>query len=200
MIMKTDKDILNTILEVLNSAKDADTKAIQELLDCGVPANNALEAHPHVILEEGPNGEDAVGPLGLINGLVQALTGRKIAAVYDTGDDPENPVFTLSGFELRPLRVRDLPDPFDVTHPLASRVEVWDKATGELLQLVQAVSVKEGWVDQLKHEPAAGPEEDGIIHGAELGEGLWKAVFGENGEMEVERVFSDFELRLCTDD
>lgn len=59
---------IDEAVERLNSALEADPKAIAELIDHRVPCNDELRDHPHVQVMVEPN-KQAVGFLGVLNGI-----------------------------------------------------------------------------------------------------------------------------------
>ncbi len=78
--------VLATILRILNEANTADGVAITNLIQKRIPCNFALAEHVTIQVSPMPDGGDdavEVGTLGVINGLVEALTGRRVMAVYD---------------------------------------------------------------------------------------------------------------------
>ena len=95
-----DHDSIGEVLECLNSAFRADPVALACLLANRVPCNNALEHHPFVTVsgEHVPAGssEATLGVLGLINGVLMALFGKKIVVQY--GDSPDFPLQGFRGF------------------------------------------------------------------------------------------------------
>lgn len=93
-----DTTILDNIVEVLNSAVKCDPVAMGKLLENRVPCNEALANHSLVQSaecdfkfddEQGPQKKtlDSVGPLGIINAIVEKLTGQRVAAEYDEEDN-----------------------------------------------------------------------------------------------------------------
>jgi len=79
--------IADRIIEVLNSALEADPAAVYALVESRVPCNEALADHPTIqVLAEG--GTYGVGLLGILNGLAgtQVVKGRpgwgRISAVF----------------------------------------------------------------------------------------------------------------------
>lgn len=79
---------MDLILRVLNAALAADQLAITRLLDHHEPCNDALADHPTVQVRvpthhDGSPYPPEVGALGLINGIVEPLTGQRVSAVYD---------------------------------------------------------------------------------------------------------------------
>lgn len=79
-----EEQMMETILGTLNEALDLDRAAISALLLHRQPCNQALTDHPTI-----QTTEEDVGALGLINGIVERLTGKRIAMVVD--DDPQPP-------------------------------------------------------------------------------------------------------------
>ncbi len=77
--------VLDTFLRVLNEAVAADRRAIQDLIDTRTQCGQALADHPTIqVIDLGSHPlQYLVGTLGLINGLVEAATGERIAACYD---------------------------------------------------------------------------------------------------------------------
>ncbi len=86
-------DSFDIILKTLNEAVVADPIAIQELIDHRVPTNETLANHPTIQVRAELGGPTIleVGMLGVINGLVEAATGKRVAVIYDAADK-------LSGF------------------------------------------------------------------------------------------------------
>lgn len=78
--------ILQTIINVLNDAYQADPAAIHALMANRVRCNKALAHHPTVVVRVEHYGASSdsethfnVGALGLINGIAEALCGDKVA-------------------------------------------------------------------------------------------------------------------------
>ena len=61
----TPRERAQQIVDALNEANQLDPLAVAELMICRVSCNEALADHPTIQV-----GNDGVGPLGLINGLV----------------------------------------------------------------------------------------------------------------------------------
>lgn len=74
---------LQLILDLLNEAVSADPRAIGQLLNSRAPCNGALADHPTIQVSGDDNDSPVVGPIGLINGITERLTGKRVAAVYD---------------------------------------------------------------------------------------------------------------------
>lgn len=87
----TKKDDFARILEALNSAFQADPAAVHCLCANRVPCNQTLADHPTVQVGAIPVWSDAhqVGALGLLNGVIEALTGRRVATQWS--DDKPQP-------------------------------------------------------------------------------------------------------------
>lgn len=88
---------LDTILKVLNEAAAADSNAINKLINRRVECNAALAAHPTIQVQSMTFGGRAivtksdlerteVGALGLLNGIIEPLTGERVAAQWDDDD------------------------------------------------------------------------------------------------------------------
>ena len=81
MNKKTQFDI---VLDTLNEAFKADPLAMECLLKKYVPCRGKLADHPTIqVVFDAQSMCFKVGPLGLINGIVERLTGERVAAVYD---------------------------------------------------------------------------------------------------------------------
>jgi hypothetical protein len=77
-------------IDTLNGAYNDDRNAIHALMCNRVPCNHALADHPTVQVDElGVTGGYAVGALGLINGVVEAMTGQRIALLWSDATDAE---------------------------------------------------------------------------------------------------------------
>lgn len=76
--------IFDTFLRVLNEAYQADPQAIHALICGRVPCNTKLANHPTVQVSDNPVAGEGyvVGLLGIINGVCEPLTGRRIAAQF----------------------------------------------------------------------------------------------------------------------
>ncbi len=79
--------VLDTCIRVLNEALAADRTAITTLLAERTPCNRDLADHPTVQVRHIGDQWYEVGTLGLINGLVEASTGARIAAQYAENGD-----------------------------------------------------------------------------------------------------------------
>lgn len=85
------------IVEVLNSALEADRAAITLLIKSHVNCNKTLAEHPSIQVRGYNNGQYSVGPLGVINGLAGTHPNGygRIAAIFDlacpNGCEPESP-------------------------------------------------------------------------------------------------------------
>ncbi len=83
------KDGLGIVIQTLNEAFEADPNAINALITMRVPCNQKLADHPTIQVGGNP---DVVGMLGVINGIVERITGKRVAAIY--GDDSKLEGFT----------------------------------------------------------------------------------------------------------
>jgi len=70
----TNESVINGIVGVLNEALEADPKAIQDLVNHRVKCNEKLADHPDIQV----NMESEVGLLGIVCGICQRVTGKKI--------------------------------------------------------------------------------------------------------------------------
>jgi len=96
--MKKDEK-LNVCLRVLNEAYAADPAAIHALLCNRVPCNKKLADHKTIQVEMNKvasKNSFAVGMLGVINGIVEELTGESVAVEFSEPDD--NNVRRIIGF------------------------------------------------------------------------------------------------------
>lgn len=73
-----EKQQIETVLQVLNEALTADRGAITNLIARRTPCNEALTDHPTIQTTRAD-----VGPLGLINGILEPITGLRVMAIYD---------------------------------------------------------------------------------------------------------------------
>ncbi len=76
---------INDAVRVLNEILKADQVAITNLVEHRVDCNPALENHPTVQIA-GPEDCPQVGLLGVLNGILEPMTGHRIMAVYDDSD------------------------------------------------------------------------------------------------------------------
>lgn len=89
--------ILETVLKVLNTAFQADPAAMHALCCLRIPCSEELADHPTIQVVTPPlhataKLQHAVGPIGLINGFVEPLTGKRIAMLFDD-TDAQRPFF-----------------------------------------------------------------------------------------------------------
>lgn len=75
-------------LRVLNEAYKADHAAMLSLIENRVPCNAALADHRTIQVGGRDDGGTEVGMLGVINGICDAATGKRVAVCIDdqTGD------------------------------------------------------------------------------------------------------------------
>jgi len=79
----TPEQILESVLRTLNEAVQADEHAITMLSEHRVPASYELQEHPTIQVDQ----YGKIGLVGIINGIVEPLTGKRVAAVIDTDED-----------------------------------------------------------------------------------------------------------------
>lgn len=82
-------DLLGVFLRILNEAYAADPAAMHALIVNRVPCNQPLAYHPTVQVEANAvaSGESfAVGMLGVINGICEAATGKRVAVMFSEPD------------------------------------------------------------------------------------------------------------------
>ena len=84
-IIMDSEQILQEVLRVLNEAATADRHAITLLVEHHVPASPELIEHPTIQVSK----DGSVGALGLINGIVERLTGKRVMAVIEDDDGVE---------------------------------------------------------------------------------------------------------------
>ena len=89
---------LEKIVHVLNSMYVDDPAAMHALVANRVPCNQALADHTVVPVEQIPIPNDdapqySVGLLGILNGVVETLTGQRVAAKWLTSTDGRVPQF-----------------------------------------------------------------------------------------------------------
>ena len=76
---------IDAVLECLNSAFQADPDGFHALLGSRVPTTQAMADHPHVIAYPSVFNAPALGPLGVINGLLTSIGLPRVAASFDNG-------------------------------------------------------------------------------------------------------------------
>lgn len=79
---------IDTAVRILNEALRDDRAAITALAAHREPCTFQLEAHPTIQVirpehADGRRGGAEVGLLGILNGVLEAMTGQRVAAVYD---------------------------------------------------------------------------------------------------------------------
>ncbi len=82
-------DLLGVFLRILNEAYAADSAAMHALIVNRVPCNRPLADHPTIQVETNAvaTGESfAVGMLGVINGICEAATGKRVAVMFSEPD------------------------------------------------------------------------------------------------------------------
>lgn len=81
--MKPDPTI-ETAVKVLNEAFAADPAAIKALCVNRVPCNQALADHPVIWVHPDLEADvPHVGLLGILNGVLESMTGKRAAMVWD---------------------------------------------------------------------------------------------------------------------
>ncbi len=80
-----ERDVVDEVLEVLNSAFNADPSAIHALVENRVPCNAELADHPHIPVDTNLH-SDVVGVMGMINGILSALSVNRVAAMWSEPD------------------------------------------------------------------------------------------------------------------
>lgn len=96
------KEILQAFIDVLNEAHDLDPKAIESLCNTSVLCKDDLGDHPDFVCGSN-SGFSTIGTLGLLNGICQRLTGKKVVKII-------NEDCTFNGFDVYEE------DEFFVTH------------------------------------------------------------------------------------
>lgn len=82
MTMDADQ-VYKTFLDTLNEAVQADPKAMLNLCESRVLCNDELADHPTIQVSGLPGQPARVGIIGVINGICEKLTGKRVAADYD---------------------------------------------------------------------------------------------------------------------
>jgi len=77
------KNDIDTVINVLNRALKADPGAVREVFAHRTPCNKDLAHDPTVQVLQCCDGDLTVGALGLINGIVEEMTGERVVAIYD---------------------------------------------------------------------------------------------------------------------
>jgi len=96
----TNEEIINSAVKTLNEAYAADPAAVYALVTQKVPCNTALADHPTIVASECktvPHPTSAVSPIGLLNGVLMAMCGEKIAHRWSPPDADNRR--TLMNFE-----------------------------------------------------------------------------------------------------
>lgn len=102
MTMEADQ-VFKTFLDTLNEAVKADPVAMAALCESRVPCNDVLADHPTIqVCGFDPS---VVGVIGIVNGICERLTGKRVAADFDTDNN-------LVRFEeYIPKQEVDMPEP-----------------------------------------------------------------------------------------
>lgn len=75
---------IDDAVKVLTDLQTIDPDACDKLLNLCVDANEALAKHPTIQVRVVRN-VNQISPLGLINGILEAVTGKRIAMLVDNG-------------------------------------------------------------------------------------------------------------------
>ncbi len=89
--------VFEVFVRILNEAFELDPAAVHALLCNRVPCNERLADHPTIQVSENPvlsDGSCHVGMLGILNGVCEALTGRRIAARWNMDMKDDSASFT----------------------------------------------------------------------------------------------------------
>jgi hypothetical protein len=92
------EDLINLAVKTLNEAFAADPAAMHCLVKHRIPCNETLADHPTIQVSTNQFGETerfAVGLTGILNGILEPATGKRIA--FMISDDGEG---TLTGFTI----------------------------------------------------------------------------------------------------
>jgi hypothetical protein len=82
-------DLFGVFVRILNEAYEADPAALHTLICYRVPCNQALADHPTVQVASEPFAKTeyfSVGLLGVINGICEPLTGKRVAVKFSEPD------------------------------------------------------------------------------------------------------------------
>jgi hypothetical protein len=102
---------IDTAVRILNEALQADPAAVATLFSIRIPCNDKLAAHPTVQVREqwvqGNGYFNTVSALGLINGILEAMTGQRVAAQYSDLGQSNDPGTNLEGFGVYPEELQN---------------------------------------------------------------------------------------------
>jgi len=85
----TVEDVFGLALQTLNEAYEADPAAMHALICNRVPCNQTLADHPTIqcgVNNITPTETFEVGLLGVINGIIERITGKRVAARFSIPD------------------------------------------------------------------------------------------------------------------
>jgi hypothetical protein len=91
---------IEKVVDVLNDALRRDGGAINALLSARIPCNESLADHPTIVVggsDIAPN----IGVLGLINGVIEPLTGDRVCAHYSECSESKLVKFSAYNAALR---------------------------------------------------------------------------------------------------
>lgn len=74
--------MIEKAIEALNAAFAADPKAMREIFAWSTGCNKTLADHPTVQVGD-REGEYYVRVIGILNGVIEPITGERIAMLYD---------------------------------------------------------------------------------------------------------------------
>lgn len=88
--METPNVTVQMFIDILNEALALDKNAISELIENRVSCNEGLAEHPTIQVSEFESGdgfktwtENTIGMLGIINGICEKITGKRVAYDFD---------------------------------------------------------------------------------------------------------------------
>ena len=81
--MKSEQEIFDAFAGVMKSGLLCDPLAITSLAKTRVQCNASLAIHPTIQVQECTDGTFTVGMIGILNGILEELTGRKFSYMID---------------------------------------------------------------------------------------------------------------------
>ena len=79
-------DVIKTAVETLNDFLAKSPEAANSLFNYRVPVTKEMADHPHVRVQVIGDNKFKVGMIGILNGIVEPLTGKRIASMHDDDD------------------------------------------------------------------------------------------------------------------